>query len=199
MSLLPPLEPGSAFLEATDESLLQTISEGSEAAFRELYRRHRCQIYATILRILADPEDADEVFQEVMNSVWSKAALYHPGRGRPITWLVSAARNRSIDRLRSRKRQGRLREECALSLDLFQRGTSPVTGSEAATRRETCAAVRQAVLELSSIQREAIEKVYFEGLTQLEVADRLGEPLGTVKARVRRGLAKLREVIGSDR
>ena len=85
-----------------------------------------------------------------------------------------------------------------MGADLNQRGTRPVSGPEAAIRRDACSAVRSAVLQLTDIQRQVIEKVYFEGLSQQEIADQLGEPLGTVKARIRRGLAKLRQTVEPD-
>jgi RNA polymerase sigma-70 factor (ECF subfamily) len=184
--------------DAADGVILSEIAAGDQEAFRRLHRRYAGLLYAAIHRILGDPNDTEETLQEVLNSLWHKADQYHPGRGRPITWLTSTARNRAIDRIRARKRQARLKDAYSQSLDFVQRSTSPVAGPEAAIRRDTCEAVRSAVMELSGIQREAIEKVYFEGFTQQQIADQLGEPLGTVKARIRRGLAKLRQVIGED-
>jgi RNA polymerase sigma-70 factor (ECF subfamily) len=193
MTPAPPLEPGRLYDDAADAAALEAIASGDEAAFRRLQERYAGLLFAAIRRILDDPADTEEVLQEVLNSLWRKAGQYHPGRGRPITWLTSTARNRAIDRLRARKRQARLKEAYQGEAEFVHRGTAPVTGAEAAIRRDACASVRSAVMELSEIQREVIEKVYFEGLTQQEIADQLGEPLGTVKARVRRGLAKLRE------
>lgn len=178
--------------------MLSKIAAGDQEAFRHLHHRYAGLLYAAIDRILSDPADTEETLQEVLNSLWHKADQYHPGRGRPITWLTSTARNRAIDRIRARKRQTRLKDAYTQSLDFVPRSTSPVAGPDAAIRRDTCEAVRSAVMELSGIQREAIEKVYFEGFTQQEIADQLGEPLGTVKARIRRGLAKLRQVIRED-
>lgn len=193
----PSLQPSFPYDDAADANALAGIARGDEAAFRQLHERYAGLLYAAIYRILGDPADTEEVLQEVLNALWRKASLYHPGRGRPITWLTSTARNRAIDRLRARKRQSRLKDAYSEAVDFIHRGTAPVAGPEAAARRDTCLAVRSAVMELSGIQREAIEKVYFEGLTQQQIADQLGEPLGTVKARVRRGLAKLRQSIGS--
>lgn len=193
MAPSPAFEPGREYDDAADAANLEAIASGDEAAFQRLQDRYAGLLFAAIRRILDDPADTEEVLQEVLNSLWRKAGQYHPGRGRPITWLTSTARNRAIDRLRARKRQARLKEAYLGEIEFVQRGTAPVTGPEAAVRRDVCASVRSAVMELSQIQREVIEKVYFEGLTQQEIADQLGEPLGTVKARVRRGLAKLRE------
>lgn len=182
--------------DEADAAALAGIAAGDEAAFRQLHDRYGGLLYAAIHRVLDDSADTEEVLQEVFALLWRKAGQYRPSRGRPVTWLTSTARNRAIDRLRSRKRQSRLKEAFGEVAEMVHRNTAPPTALEMATRRDACAAVRTAVLELNDIQREAIEKVYFQGLTQQQVADQIGEPLGTVKARVRRGLAKLRENLG---
>lgn len=194
----PPLLPGSerSYDDAADAAMLAGMAAGDAEAFRRFHERYAGLLYAAIHRILDNPADTEEVLQEVLNSLWRKADQYHPGRGRPVTWLTSTARNRAIDRLRVRQRQTRLKNAYTEAIGVFHRGTAMVAGPEAAMRRDACRAVRSAVMDLTEIQREAIEKVYFEGLTQQEIADQLGEPLGTVKARIRRGLAKLRETIG---
>jgi len=190
-----PSTQGLPYDDDADGKLLEGIAAGDRESFRLLYVRYAGLLFTTIQKILNDHNDTEEVLQEVMNSLWQKAHLYHEGRGRPITWLASTARNRAIDRLRSKKRQSRLKEAYSNEAAISPRGTMPVSGPEAASRRDTCLRVRSAVMELSEIQREAIEKVYFEGLSQQEIADQLGEPLGTVKARIRRGLAKLRQTV----
>lgn len=194
MILLPSTQ-GLPYDDIADGKMLEGIAAGDGTSFQHLYERYAGLLFTTIQKVLNDRDDSDEVLQEVMNSLWQKAHLYHPGRGRPVTWLASTARNRAIDRLRSKKRQARLKEAFAAGADLNQRGTLPITGPEAALRRDTCSAVRSAVLQLTDIQRQVIEKVYFEGLSQQEIADQLGEPLGTVKARIRRGLEKLRKSV----
>lgn len=188
----------TATLEYDDEAdakNLAGIAQGDPEAFRRLHQRYGGLLFAAIHRILGDVSDSEEVLQEVADAIWRKADLYHAGRGRPVTWLTAMARNRAIDRLRARKRKAKAEEHFLLASDLMPRGTSPATGSETAVRREACAAVRTAVLELTPIQREAIEMVFFDGLTQRQAASELGEPLGTVKARIRRGLASLRRSI----
>jgi RNA polymerase sigma-70 factor (ECF subfamily) len=194
----PVSDPERAYDDVADGAMLAGIAAGDQDAFRRLHHRYAGLLYAAIHRLLGDPADTEEILQEVLNSLWHKADQYHPGRGRPITWLASTARNRAIDRLRARKRQARLKNAYTQAIDFVPRSTSSVTGPEAASRRDTCEAVRSAVMELTENQREAIEKVYFEGLTQQQIADQLGEPLGTVKARIRRGLAKLRQTIGEE-
>lgn len=179
--------------DLTDARWLEAIASGDEESFCRLRERHAGWLYAAIFRILGDRSEAEEVLQEVFSAVWRRADQYHPERGRPVTWLAATARNRAIDRIRARRRRARLQEAYAAEAESIYRGRSPIAGPEAAARRDACAAVRSAVTGLTGIQREAIEKVYFEGLTQRAVAESIGEPLGTVKARVRRGLAKLRE------
>jgi len=182
-----------AYDDESDGRMLAGIANGDRQCFRDLYDRYDGLLFTTIEKILNDREDSAEVLQEVLSSLWRKAHLYHPGRGRPVTWLASMARNRAIDRLRAKQRQARLK--AAYLEESEGRSLVPeAPGSfDLAARREACRAVRTAVMELTDVQREAIEKVYFEGLSQQEIADQLGEPLGTVKARIRRGLAKLRQ------
>ena len=193
--MTPSTTQGMPYDDIADGKLLLGIAEGDRKSFQLLYERYAGLLFITIQKVLNDRDDSDEVLQEVMNSLWQKAHLFHFGRGRPVTWLVSTARNRAIDRLRSKKRQARIKDAFAAGADLSQRGNQPISGPEAAIRRDACRVVRSAVLQLTEIQREVIEKVYFEGLSQQEIADQLGEPLGTVKARIRRGLEKLRKSV----
>ena len=184
-----------AYDDAADAAMIHSIANGDRTSFRKLYYRYDGLLFTTIDKVLNDRQDSEEVLQEVMGSLWRKAHLYHQGRGRPITWLASMARNRAIDRLRAKQRQARLKSAYTDEIGVIPRGATGISGLEAASRRDTCQTVRSAILELTDVQREAIEKVYFEGLTQQQIADQLGEPLGTVKARVRRGLAKLRKTV----
>lgn len=188
-----------AYDDENDAMRLRGIANGNREDFRALHDRYDGLLFTTIQKVLNDREDSEEVLQEVMFSLWRKAHLYHPGRGRPVTWLASMARNRAIDRIRSKKRQARMKAALTDEMDVSPRGFIGPTGSEAASRRDTCQVVRSAVMDLTPIQREAIEMVYFDGLTQQEIADELGEPLGTVKARVRRGLARLRKTVDPER
>ncbi len=184
--------------DLVDEAAFNGIAEGKTASFEEIHARYSDLLFSLIYRILGDSGDTEEVMQEVFNSLWQKAGQYYRDRGRPITWLTSMARNRAIDRLRARNRQTKLKGAYSDFISVIPSASAPLAGPEAASRRDTCRTVRSAVMELTPIQREAIEKVYFEGLTQQEIADQIGEPLGTVKARIRRGLAKLRETISEE-
>lgn len=191
----PPPQNQPAYDDVADAAMLKGIANGDRQSFRALHDRYDGLLFTTIQKVLNDREDSEEVLQEVMSSLWRKAHLYKRGRGRPVTWLASMARNRAIDRLRSKQRQSKLKSAYSEEIEVNPRGSTGLSGPEAAARRDTCQVVRSAVMELTDVQREAIEKVYFEGLTQQEIADQLGEPLGTVKARIRRGLAKLRKTV----
>jgi len=174
---------------------IQGVANGDRECFQGLHDRFSGLLYATIYKVLNDHSDAEEVLQEVFFSLWRKAQQFHVELGRPVTWLNSMARNRAIDRIRMKQRRSKLRdgfnEEQAINPVINQ----SVSGSQAAVRRDTCRAVRSAIMELTPIQREVIELAYFEGLTQQEIAEQIGEPLGTVKARIRRGLAKLKDSV----
>lgn len=178
-----------------DASDLSGIANGDRECFQRIHDRYSGLLYATIFKVLNDHSDAEEVLQEVLFSLWRKASLFHESRGRPVTWLNSMARNRAIDRIRSKQRRAKLRDGFTDEQEVNPNGTIAISGSEAASRRDTCRAVRSAIFELTPVQREAIELAYFKGLTQREIALQLGEPLGTVKARIRRGLAKLKDTV----
>lgn len=176
-------------------ALLARVAERERAAFEELYDRYANILYATALKFLKEDADAQDVVQDVFIQIWDKAKLYDPSKGKPLTWALTLTRNRSIDRIRSIQRRSRLRDD-------FERETA---ADESAGIREALSEVdaseksqilRDAVGRLSPEQRKVIELAFFGGFTQSEIADRLGQPLGTVKARARRGLMKLKEMLG---
>lgn len=180
-------------LEAEIE-LLRRIGAGDLPSFEELYRRFGGMLFATIFRILNQQEAAEDVLQEVFLQIWEKAPLYDPVRGKPLTWIVTLARNKAIDRLRSTQRSHRLQSEVEREAQAFD-PTEESNSANALEAVEKGKLVREAVQKLSKDQKEAISLAFFSGLTQTEIAERLGEPLGTVKARIRRGMMRLREVL----
>ncbi len=184
--------------DAADAKDIRGIANGDRESFQGLHDRRSSLLYATIYKVLNDHCDTEEVLQEVLFSLWRKANQFHESRGRPITWLNSMARNRAIDRVRAKQRRAKLRDGFTEEQEVNPVGATSPTGSQAATRRDNCRAVRTAILELTDVQREAIEMAYFDGMTQKEIAEQLGEPLGTVKARIRRGLAKLKTTVDSE-
>ena len=180
-------------LEAEIE-LLRRIGEGNRDAFSQLYDRFNGVLFATAYRVLNNQQAAEDVLQDVFVQIWEKAALYDPTRGKPLTWAITLTRNKAIDRLRSVQRRNRLGDELEREAETFEQfdDKSSVDVVESAEKGKL---VRQAIGKLSKEQREAIELAFFSGLTQTEIAERLGEPLGTVKARIRRGMMKLKDLI----
>jgi len=176
--------------------LIRKIGMGDNRSFEEFYGRFSGLIYATALRVLASESDAEDVAQEVFFMLWEKAPMYDPARGKPITWVITMTRNKAIDRLRSLHRRFRLQDEVQKEVGKEEQ-LSEREPFEDLDHQEKGRLVRCAVMKLNKQQREAIEMVYFGGLTQQEIAVRLREPLGTVKARIRRGMLRLRKIVGS--
>lgn len=185
-------------VEKTDSSeeieLIQRIGDGDRASFEQFYERYNGVLFSTAFRVLNDPTDAEDVTQEVFIMIWNKAGLYDPSRGKPLTWAVTMTRNKAIDKLRSLQRRFRLKEEAGKELGASEmvHERQPIDDVDSA---EQAVLIRNAVNKLSAEQREVIEMAYFKGLTQNEIADRLKEPLGTIKARIRRGMLKLKKLI----
>lgn len=174
----------------SDVELLNSIARGDEQALASLYDRYNLILFSLILRILHSREEAEDVLQEVFLQVWNRASDFDQTRGRPFTWLVTLARSRAIDRLRSLGSRDRAALEAAReTTDEVQDATDDVIRSEEGE------IVRRALAELPEEQRRALLLAYFEGLTQSEIAARLGSPLGTVKTRMRSGMIKLREML----
>jgi RNA polymerase sigma-70 factor, ECF subfamily len=177
--------------------LIRRIGNGDRASFEEFYDRYAGLIYSTALRVLNDVADAEEVAQEVLFMIWEKAPMYDASRGKPLTWAVTMTRNKAIDRIRTVQRRIRLRDRASAELDpdAFIHDRRPFDDADS---HEQGRLVRSAVLQLKAEQRQVIEMAYFGGLTQQEIADQLHEPLGTIKARIRRGMMRLRKLIAPD-
>ena len=185
----PAIEGGDDQLEV--RKLLKKTANGDRKAFAELHRRFSALVYATAIQVLHNQQDAEDTTQEVFATVWAKANLYCSERGKPSTWITTLTRNRAIDRVRSRERRQRLNHGFSHEPDISKGWKAP-SPAYATTVNELASHAKTAVMQLSHEQRQAIQLAFFEGLTQLEIAERTGTPLGTVKARIRRGLGKLR-------
>jgi len=176
-----------------DVELLKSIAaadEAAEAALAQLYDRYRAILFGLLMRILNNREEAEDVLQELFLQVWRRAADFDENRGRPFTWLVTMARSRGIDRLRALASRERVavagaRDEAEAVSD----------AASDAFRSEQRGLVTTALAQLPDEQKRPLMLAYFDGLTQSEIAARLGAPLGTVKTRMRTGLMKLRELL----
>lgn len=170
---------------------IDLMSKGERQGLAQLYDLLSGTVYSLAYRVLGDAAEAQDVLQEIFLQVWNTAASYEQHRGSVFSWVVTLARNRAIDRLRMRRRRAALLEGAALELQ-----PAPLAETDGATTlglRERSREVRVALDRLPADQRLAIELAYFSSLTQQEIADRLNEPLGTIKARIRRGLLRLKE------
>ena len=176
-------------------ALLARIAKRDRVAFEELYARYVNILYATAMKFLKEDADAQDVVQDVFIQIWDKAKLYDPGKGKPLTWALTLTRNRSIDRIRAIQRRTRLRDDFEKET-VADESTGVREALSGVDASEKVQILRDAVGRLSAEQRRVIELAFFRGLTQSEIAASLGQPLGTVKARARRGLMKLKEILG---
>ena len=187
-------EPASGSLRVAsavddaDRQVLVDLGEGRLHALEALYDRYRAMAYAIAIRITADPTLAEDVVQDAFLGVWRHAERYVEGRGSVKTWLLSIVHHRAIDAVRRRRPASELPDpELPAPAQLVSADVWP----EVAGRLDAIE-VRAAMASLSDVQREAIELAYWGGLSQTEIAERTGAPLGTVKSRMRLGLLTLR-------
>jgi len=178
--------------QITDVQLLHAVARGDEPALAQLYDRYRVILFGLLARILNSREEAEDVLQEVFLQVWRRAADFDENRGRPFTWLVTLARSRAIDRLRSLA--SRDRTAVAGAQEELEQVSDPASD---AFRSEQRRLVANALAQLPDDQKRALMLAYFDGLTQSEIAARLGAPLGTVKTRMRSGMMKLKELLAN--
>ncbi len=183
---------------AEEAELLRQVAGGDEPSFARLYDRFARPLFSVAQGILRDVSAAEEVLQEVFVQIWERAIRYDPQCGKPLTWAIVLTRNKCIDRLRAQQRRNRLNEMIEQTGDhRFMNASEPA--SHELQTRERVEAMRRAMKELPAEQRLAIELAFLGGLTQTEIAGRLELPLGTVKARIRRGMLQLRSRLESGR
>lgn len=177
-------------LHPSDEALVLLVSRRDERAFEQLYDRYADLVYSVALRILTDPALAQDVAQEVFLRLWRAPDSYDAARGRFANWLVSVARNRAVDEVRTRGRR-RLREVGPVTSEDPPDGRADDPSALAQADLDA-RAVRRALVDLPEEQRLTLELAYYGGLTQQEIAQLLNQPLGTVKTRTRLAMKKLR-------
>jgi len=180
-----------------DRVLVQRLQAGDERALAELYDRHGGTAYALATAIVREAADAEEVVADAFAQVWRTAGQFDPGRGSVAAWLATITRTRALDLVRARGRRARALDRAALgNPEGVATPLAPVEGADrGAERAEARVLVARALATLPEPQRIVLELGYFGGLSQSQIASELGEPLGTVKTRMRTALEKLRAVL----
>lgn len=205
---------GDRHVPADEVGLVREVASGSQDALAALYDRHADAVYAAAIRLTSDRQVAEEVVQETFLALWNRAELFNPGTGSLAAWLHTIARNRTVDRLRAAGRRpylvplssasGSDEQDTAALERIVASGTvlggadlgqGPEGELEATELRDV---IRTALADLPEHERTALVLAYSAELTQSEIAERLGWPLGTVKTRTRRALLRLREVLSDE-
>jgi len=193
-------DPTAHRVEWSDEALMAAIAAHDDIAFDALYDRYADLIYSAALRVLGDPQLAEDATQDVFVRIWRRPDQFVAARGRFLSWVMSVTRNRAVDECRARRR--RLRREgtqfegpSEVSVESVF-AIDPEDPQKTVQVHEDQIRVRTALVDLPEDQRRVLELAYFGGLTQQEIAAQLHEPLGTVKTRIRLGMQKLRKALG---
>ena len=185
-------DPSPESRDAALADLLRRSAKGDQVAFSSLYDATAARVYGLVLRVVRDPAQAEEVTQECFLDFWRQAGRFDPARGSAVSWLLTIAHRKGVDRVRS--------AEAANRRDTtYHRSSGDVdhdVTAEAATDALEAKRVRSAMTTLTPVQREALELAYFGGYTHTEVATMLDLPVGTAKTRIRDGLIRLRDAMG---
>jgi RNA polymerase sigma-70 factor (ECF subfamily) len=172
--------------------LVESVAAGDQLALHSIYERTHRIVFTLALRITGNRETAEEVTLDVFHDVWRRASAYDPAGGSVVGWIMNQARSRAIDRIRFEQRQKRLNN----ITDDPRPPQAPRDPQELVQLVQEVHHLKQALNTLTFEERQVIETAFFSELTYPEVAERLNQPLGTVKTRIRSGLAKLRELLG---
>jgi RNA polymerase sigma-70 factor (ECF subfamily) len=183
-----PIDPESR----EDARLLALVAEGDQNAFAALYRRQSGLIYSLLVRMLVHEMEAQEIMQDAFMQIWKRAAQYDPAKSSPLAWIIMISRGLAIDRLRARSRRNvnhAAYERELVSLEM------EINGVPQMERNDLADACSSALNHLPEEQSHALQLAFFRGWTHEEIANAVGEPLGTIKARIRRGLLALRNIL----
>ena len=187
--------------QEADYALVRRIAGSEQGAFAELYDRLSGPLYSLALKMTGDVFEAQEALQDVFVQIWRRAATYDPAQSSVFSWAVLQTRSRVIDRLRARGRRARVitlfTDEKTAATNVAHASAEP-NAADTLALDEEAARIRAMFDDLPAEQREAIELAFFSDMTHQQIAERLQEPLGTIKARIRRGLLKLREQMRTE-
>jgi RNA polymerase sigma-70 factor, ECF subfamily len=179
-----------------DQALMAAMAAADRSALEEIYDRHAPRLLAICIRLLRDRSEAEDVLVEVFWEIWDRARRYEGARGSPLAYLATVARSRSLDRLRRRRQEARVRAATQSWAAPDSTGSAEARGPLADTlAQEQRRRVRIALDALSPVQRQVVELSFLDGLSHQEIAERLGAPLGSVKTWIRKGLLHLRDVL----
>lgn len=188
--------------QTTDEERewMEQVQSGSRDALRKLYDRFKHILTGMIYKILRNREETEDLLQEIFVQAWQKADQYDPGRGSVYSFLATMARNKAIDRTRSRAFKNSKKDDHVINDDeySFNLSTENPNPEESMELTERAISVRKALAELNEKEREVLYISYFHGLSQSEISDKIEIPLGTVKYRMRQGMIKLRDMLDQD-
>jgi len=183
----------SSAQQMLDQEMIARIGRRDQSAFSALYDRLSGPLYSLAMKMLGDPAEAQDALQDVFLQIWSRAGTYDPEQSSVFSWTVLLTRSRVIDRMRARGRRSRVVVASTEDASTAADASTVESAADTAEKNDEAVRVRYVLNNLPSEQREAIEMAFFEHLSHHEIAARLGQPLGTVKARIRRGLLKLRQ------
>lgn len=183
--------------EPCDEALLRAISKGEEQAFEAFYDRHASFVYSLCRKMLRSEGDAQGVLSEVFWQIWRKAGHYNPNLLSPRTYLVMLTRSRALDHIRAASTRLRIEDDAARSLlPMWNDRAENQDPRQYASAVEDRVRLREALGNLSQVQKNALELAFFRGLTHVQIAEEMRMPLGTVKSHIRQGVMQLRELLG---
>lgn len=194
----PALSPQTRAALPLDLELIEGLNSRSEAGFRRFYQQFATVLHSMIWSILRDQKEAEDALQETFVQMWKQSSRYDPARSSLFSWAVTIARSRAIDRVRRHQRSHRNHEAAVAAAEDAAFRFEPAADDKA-IQNEVGTRVRTLVESLPGPQREAIQLAFFGAMTQSEISNVLGIPLGTVKARIRRGLITLRELLAGPR
>jgi RNA polymerase sigma-70 factor, ECF subfamily len=188
-----PEESHDATEGGIEKRLLAEIADGCQQALAALYRRRGAFIYSLLVQMLTNETEAQEVMQDTFVQIWRRAPKYDPQRSPPLAWMVMVARGVALDRLRARQRQKSKHE--TYRREIASLGIEEINGLRHAEMGELETACAAALQQLPEPQRRALQLAFLRGWTHEEIARAEGDPLGTVKARIRRGLMAMRQIL----
>jgi len=190
---------GVAVAETSDETLMKFLTQDKPEALQDLYSRYSGLLRSVILRVIHNPAEAEDVLQEVYLEVWKRAESYSPDKGKPLGWLITLARRRAIDRIRHLTAYRGATERYEVECKHLQASHEHLADEHPASREDLRTFLISLLERLPENQREVVEKAYFDGWSQRQIASTMNIPLGTVKTRIELGLRKLSNAMSGCR